>query len=80
MEKEKAVTLATIGRLEEGLHGIDALKMMTDAFILGNEPYNEDNAANAIGYILQLARDNIAAATETLKAAIKAENRQKEGV
>ena len=50
--------------------GLNALRLMTDAYLLGPEDYNEDLTADAMHLVIESARDTAEAAEKKVKAAL----------
>lgn len=70
--KLEPLTVDTAERLDDAKAGLDALELMTDAFLLGNEEYDPQETAEAMHRVIDAARADIAAAKAEIKAAIKA--------
>lgn len=70
--KLEPLTVDTAERLDDAKAALDALELMTDAFLLGNEEYNEHDTATAMHRVIDAARADIEAAKAEIKAAIKA--------
>lgn len=62
------LTIETAERLDDIRASLNALELMTDAFLIGDGAYNQIETANAIHRVIDTARADI----EKMKAEIKA--------
>lgn len=69
--KLQPLTIETAERLDDIRASLNALELMTDAFIMGDGEYNATDAANAIHRVIDTARADIEKAKAEIKAAIK---------
>ena len=59
-------------RLADAKAALDALLLMADAYLLGNEEYDQQETAEAMHRVIDTARADIEAAKAEVKAAIQA--------
>ena len=64
------LTIETAERLDDIRASLNALELMTDAFILGDGEYNPIETANAIHRVIDTARADIEKTKAEIKAAI----------
>lgn len=63
--------LVELAELMENIRdGLNALGMMTDAFLLGPESYNEDATANAMHLVIETTLEKAETVEKKLKAAL----------
>lgn len=70
--KLEPLTVDTAERLDDAKAALDALELMTDAYLMGNEGYDPQETVAAMHRVIDAARADIAAAKAEIKAALKA--------